>query len=183
MSGVCGRPIAEPVLVADPTGEVRRASHVCVGLGISQHHHARHPRQPAVHGGQARKKRLVDDEDLGSRVVDHRRHLGRGQAPVDGDVDGAAERPSEEDLEVFEAVAVEKGHSVVCPDAVGPQGLCHTAGAPVMLRPGHRGAMETKHGLVAVVDDVGPEHADHARTPHRLPLTSVDPWRRGPGPL
>ena len=178
--GVAAGVVGEPVLVADPTGEVRGASEVGVGLGISEDHHARHPRQPALHGRQARHELGVDDEDLGSGVVDHGRHLGGSEAPVDGHVDGAAQGTSEEDLEVLEPVAIEEGHPVAEPDALGPQRVRHATGAVVVLGPGHRGALEPEHRLVAVVDDVGPEHAGHARTPHRLPLVPAAGGAAGP---
>ena len=55
----------------------------------------------------------ADDHDLGLRVVDDLRDLGRRQPPVDRHVDRAELGQAEGDLEPLEAVLVEERDPVV----------------------------------------------------------------------
>ena len=69
-------------------------------------------------------------------VVDDVGHLARGEAPVDGHVDGVEHPAAEEDFEVLGSVALHEGHAILRANAFAAQGLGHATGARAHLAPG-----------------------------------------------
>ena len=116
----------------------------------------------------------MNDEDGGIGVVDYGGYLGRGEAPVDGDVDGTDEGPSEEEVEVVEAVAIEEGDPAADADVFVTQGVGNPAGADVLLAPCSAFLPADEHLLVRPLRCVCPDHAGNREALlHRCDLPHV----------
>ena len=117
--------------------------------------------QIARHVGERRQVVRVDDQHRCTGIVDDRGHLRWCQTPVHGDVDGADQRATEQEVEVRDAVAIEKSDPVADAEPVAHRRLRHAAGDVEFLGPGTSLRAQHQHFRVPLLARQVPQQARH----------------------
>ncbi len=107
-----------------------------------------------------------DDEDLGLGVADDECDLRRGEAPVDVDRHGVAERRAVHHLEVLDAVLVEERNPVLVADTGGGEAGCDAPRPLVELRPRDLPIAENERDGFGFAGGVGTKNVGDALDGH-----------------
>ncbi len=155
MARVLGGAALRPFLVRLRT----RISKGC--RAVAEDHDPTDRGQPGSHVGKGGKVVGVDGEERCAGVVDDGGHLRRRQTPVDRDVHRSHERAAEEEVEIRNPVAVEKGQAVAGCEPIALRCGCHAARGSELFGPSATLRPLDQHLVVRLVARQMPQQSSH----------------------